>query len=101
MTGNPDPVEVWAPIFLYYFGTQEAKFTKEQVLDPKWAIPFGHCKLCDDQVEGSHDTHMRAHRTELTGWLSRRRRQARAKSKNGLAAARREKKMLAEAESRV
>ncbi len=93
-TGNPDPVEVWAPLFLLYGGGPAPKFKKEQVLDPNFAIVFGHCKLCDDMVVGSVKEHMKAHSKDLTRWLGRRRKESAERSKAGLAAARRERQML-------
>lgn len=98
--GRPDPVEVWAPIFLYYAGTTAPKFTKDQVLDPKFAIMGDYCKLCDDHFEGSTKEHMRAHRKELTAWLGRRRREGEKRSKAGLAAWRKEQELAAKAQAR-
>jgi hypothetical protein len=92
-TGRPDPVEVWAPLFLTYAGSGAPKFTKEQVLADGFAILGDHCKLCDDKVTGTAKDHMRTHRKDLTMWLAKRRSEAAKKSLAGLAAARKEKKL--------
>jgi hypothetical protein len=95
-TGNPDPVDVWAPLFLTYAGSGAAKFTKEQILADGFAITGNHCKLCDDTVTGSAKDHMRKHRKDLTAWLARKRTEAAKKSQAGLAAHRKEKQLQKE-----
>lgn len=93
-TNNPDPVEVWAPLFLTYAGSGAPKFSPAQVLDENFAITFGHCKLCDAPVIGKVKDHMRKHKQELNAWLSQRKKESAKKSAAGLAAARKEKAML-------
>lgn len=97
-TGRPDPVEVWAPMFLFYSGTSTPKFKEEQILDPAFAITHGHCKLCDTPVTDAK-THMRQHRKELTAWLGKRRKESAKKSKEGLAAVNRERMLAAKLEA--
>jgi hypothetical protein len=72
-TGNPDPVEVWAPLFLTYAGSGAPKFTKDQVLADGFAITGTYCKLCDSHFTGTAKEHMRKHRKDLTAWLARKR----------------------------
>lgn len=86
-TGNPWPVEEWAPRFLAYW-------SEEQILKPEFAISFGHCKLCDDKVTGSVKDHMRTHKNDLKAFTSKRRKEAQKKSLAGLALARAEKAKL-------
>lgn len=84
-TGNPDPPEVWIPMFLYYEGDRsKPKFTKDQILAPNFAITSGHCKLCDSTVTGNTDEHLRKHRKELTAYLAKRRAQAERAKAAGL-----------------
>lgn len=90
-TGRPDSVEVWAPIFTKYF-------KREQLLNPAFAIVGDHCKLCDDMVAGDPGAHMRTHGKELTAWTAKKKREAEARSKQGLAAHRREQAMQRAAE---
>jgi hypothetical protein len=96
---QPDTVEQWAPLFLFFAGTSEAKFTKEQVLDPKFALAGSYCKLCDCHFEGSGVKHMREHRKQLTAWLDKRKRENRKRSKAGLATWRKEQELLAKTEA--
>lgn len=83
-------------MFLFFSGTSTPKYTKEQVLDEKFALVGDYCKLCDSRVMGSHKEHMREHRRELTAWLSKRRKESAKKSVAALANARRERKLTAE-----
>lgn len=96
---TPDTVEQWAPMFLFFAGTSETKFTKEQVLDPKFALVGPYCKLCDHRFTGSGVEHMREHRKELTAWLNKRKRDNRKRAKAGLAAWRKEQELLAKSEA--
>ncbi len=92
----PDTVDVWAPVFVYFGGTNVRKYTDEQLLDPNFAVTFGHCKLCDSHVQGSIEEHLKTHRAELKTWRKYRAAEAEKNSLAGLAAARAEKKLLKE-----
>lgn len=97
-TSHPDPVEKWAPVFLFYTGTHAPKFTDEQVLKPEFAISFGFCKLCDAPVTGDPHEHMERHRSELKVWRKHRSEEAAKNAQAGLAAARAEKRLAKEME---
>jgi hypothetical protein len=85
-TGNPAPVEEWAPMFMRYW-------KKEHVLDPAFAITFGHCKLCDDRPREGVKEHMATHRKQLNAWLAKKERAAERKRNENLKTARKEKQL--------
>lgn len=99
-----ETVERWAPTFLQYEGTKSTKFTKEQILDPKFALSrysdHGEertwCKLCDAPVgDEGNSAHMRDHDRELSAWLKRRRRESEKRSLEGLKTYREEQELAA------
>lgn len=59
-------------------------FKDEQVLDPNFAITFGHCKLCDAPVHENVKGHMRMHKSQLRSWRTRKEREADKKRTSGL-----------------
>jgi hypothetical protein len=97
MNGVPDTVDQWAPIFLYFVGTRQPKYTDEQVLRPEFALSIfelgTYCKLCDVYlpIGTRQEKHMARHARELKSWRAKEEARAERERAARLAQAREEK----------